>query len=49
MAARPCPHLITGKNGRWLTFGCRSMDPCPNLACPANPCYQEPDPDGANE
>ncbi|HRU80876.1 MAG TPA: hypothetical protein P5515_10280 [Methanolinea sp.] len=47
--AKKCPHFSAGKDGRWLTLGCTSPDPCPDHACPANPCYTEPDPDGADE
>lgn len=49
MATKKCPHLATGKDGRWLKFFCHSPAPCPENGCPANPCYQEPDPDGAGE
>lgn len=47
--AHACPHLSRGKEGRWLTLACRSPGPCPDQACPANPRFQEPDPDDARE
>ncbi len=48
MATKTCPHFSTRKEGRWQKYSCRSPGPCPDTACPANPCYQEPDPDGVH-
>lgn len=45
MAKEQCPLFSARQDGRWRTFRCRSPDPCPRIGCPANPRYQEPDPD----
>ncbi|MDH7511200.1 MAG: hypothetical protein QHH04_09205 [Methanolinea sp.] len=44
-----CPHLSARTDGKWLTYVCRSPGPCPDQACQANPCFQEPDPDDTHE
>mgnify|MGYP006972340474 CR=1 FL=1 len=49
MAKKKCPSLSSRKDGKWLKLVCSSPDPCFNLACQANPSYQEPDTDGEDE
>lgn len=49
MAKKPCPHFSARKDGRWLTVCCSAPEPCHEAGCEANPHYQEPDPDGAEE
>lgn len=37
--AHACPHLSRGKEGRWLTFACRSPGPCPGPGVPGQPPF----------